>query len=37
MPHFSIFAKMIETVQLDPEQDHNALLDEHYLIEDKKK
>ena len=37
MPHFSISAKMIETVESDPEQDLNALLDEHYLKEDKKK
>ena len=37
MPHFSISAKMIATVESDPEQDLNALLDEHFIIEDKKK
>jgi len=36
MPHFSISAKMIATVESDPEQDLNALLDEHFIIEDKK-
>ncbi len=36
MPHFEISAKMIATVEKDPEQDLNALLDEHYLLEDKK-
>jgi len=37
MPHFGISKKMCETVDKDPEQDLNALLDEHYLKEDKKK
>ena len=36
MPHFEISAKMIAIVEKDPEQDLNALLDEHYLLEDKK-
>ena len=36
MPHFSISAKMIATVESDPEQDLNALLDEHFIAEDKK-
>jgi len=37
MPHYEISAKMIATVEGDPEQDLNALLDEHYLSEDNKK
>ena len=37
MPHFKISKQMYETVDKDPEQDLNALLDEHYLKEDKKK
>jgi len=37
MPHFEIAKQMCETVDKDPEQDLNALLDEHYLKEDKKK
>jgi len=37
MPHFEIVKKMIEKVDNDPEQDLNALLDEHYLVEDNKK
>ena len=36
IPHFDIAKKMCELVELDPEQDLNALLDEHYLKEDKK-
>ena len=36
MPHFEISKQMCNTVDKDPEQDLNALLDEHYLKEDKK-
>ena len=36
MPHFKTSKQMCETVDKDPEQDINALLDEHYLKEDKK-
>ena len=36
MPHFEIAKQMCDTVDKDPEQDLNALLDEHYLKEDKK-
>ena len=36
MPHFEISKQMCDTVDKDSEQDLNALLDEHYLKEDKK-
>ena len=36
MPHFEVSKKMIATVEADPEQDLNALLDEYYLAEDNK-
>jgi hypothetical protein len=36
MPHFEVTKKMIATVEADPEQDLNALLDEYYLAEDNK-
>lgn len=36
MPHFDVAKQMVSTVEKDPEQDLNALLDEHYLTEDKK-
>ena len=36
MPHFDIAKKMCDLVEQDREQDLNALLDEHYLNEDKK-
>jgi len=37
MPHFEISKKMIATVEGDSEQNLNALLDEYYLAEDRKK
>lgn len=37
MPHFEISKQMCEAADKDLEQDLNALLDEHYLKEDKKK
>jgi hypothetical protein len=37
MPHFEVSKKMIKTIKEDSEQDLNALLDEHYLSEDRKK
>ncbi len=36
IPHFEVAKQMVSTVEKDPEQDLNALLDEHYLAEDKK-